>query len=99
MRLAAQYVLPLAMAVTAFCAPANAQNCTSGTTASGQCVNPGLFDTMQQTNIVLSQPAISSTAYPVLPSGDGTSRYPNQLIPNPLQPSPAGTPRSSSASP
>jgi hypothetical protein len=37
--------------------------------------------------IIFSQPKLSYTAYPVLPSSDGLYRYPNQLNPDPLKPS------------
>ena len=66
--------------------------CPEGKTASGQCVNPGLADGMRQNALIFSQPKISFTAFPILPADDFTFRYPNQLIPNPLAPSPTGTP-------
>lgn len=72
---------------------ANAQsNCPEGRTATGQCVNPGLADSMRQAAVIYSQPKLSYTHYPVLPSSDWTYRYPNQLNPDPLKPSPTGTP-------
>jgi hypothetical protein len=43
---------------------------------------------MRQTGIIFSQPKLSFTAYPVLPSSDWLYRYPNQLIPDPLKPAP-----------
>ena len=66
--------------------------CPEGRTASGACVNPSLADSMRQIAIITSQPLISYTHYPVLPSLDLQVRYPNQLNPNPLQPSPTGRP-------
>ena len=46
---------------------------------------------MREVAIIFSQPKISQTAFPVLPSGDRAYRYPNQLIPDPLKPSPIGS--------
>ena len=60
--------------------------CPEGRTMSGECVNPGLAQSMRQTAIIFSQPKLSYTAYPVLPADDWYYRYPNQLIPDPLQP-------------
>ena len=65
-------------------------NCPDGRTAAGTCVNGPLAALMRQNAIIFSQPQLSYTAYPVLPSGDWIYRYPNQLIPNPLPPSPTG---------
>ena len=56
--------------------------CAEGMTASGECVDPGLAAGARQTAIVFSQPKISYTAYPVLPNGDTSYRYPNQLNPD-----------------
>ena len=70
---------------------ATAQNsCPEGRTAGGTCVDGPLAALMRQNAIIFSQPQLSHTAYPVLPSGDWSYRYPNQLIPNPLSPSPTG---------
>src|SRR5262249_50198561 len=66
--------------------------CPEGKTASGQCVNPGLAQGMQQSALILSQPKISYTAFPILPADDFTFRYPNQLVPNQLLPAATGTP-------
>ena len=66
--------------------------CSEGRTASGACVNPSLAGSMRQISIITSQPLISYTHYPVLPSLDMLVRYPNQLNPNPQQPSPTGRP-------
>jgi hypothetical protein len=66
--------------------------CPDGRTASGQCINPLFADAMRQTAVIFSQPKISYTAYPVLPALDWTFRYPNSLNPDPLKPSPTGTP-------
>jgi hypothetical protein len=65
--------------------------CAEGRTSSGECVNPGLADAMRQAAVIYSQPKLSYTHYPVLPSLDWIFRYPNQLNPDPLKPSPAGT--------
>lgn len=67
-------------------------NCIEGTTATGQCLNPGLAQASRQTAIIYSQPNISQSHYPVLPNDDFNFRYPNALNPNQLKPSTVGTP-------
>jgi hypothetical protein len=67
-------------------------SCPDGRTASGQCINPLFADAMRQTAIIFSQPKISYTHYPVLPSLDWKYRYPNALNPNPQIPSATGIP-------
>jgi len=57
-------------------------SCAEGMTASGECVDPGLAAGARQTAFIFSQPKISYTAYPVLPNGDRSYRYPNQLNPD-----------------
>lgn len=57
-------------------------SCAEGMTASGECVDPGLAAGARQTAIIISQTKISYTAYPVLPNGDTSYRYPNQLNPD-----------------
>ena len=65
--------------------PAAAQGaCPAGKTASGQCVDPGIAGVSQLTSIIFALPKISYTAFPILPNGDTTYRYPNNLIPDPL---------------
>ena len=66
-------------------------SCPEGRTASGQCVNAGLAESMRQAGVIYSQPKLSYTAYPVLPSLDFVFRYPHQLNPDPLKPSSGGT--------
>jgi hypothetical protein len=81
------------LAAAGFFAPGavKAQNtCPEGRTGGGQCVNASLADSMRQAAVIYSQPKLSFTHYPVLPSQDWTYRYPNQLNPNPLNPSQAG---------
>jgi hypothetical protein len=69
--------------------PAGAQErCPEGRTASGACVNAPLALVLRQIGIIFSQPKISQTAYPVLPSGDRRYRYPNQPNPDPSRPTP-----------
>jgi hypothetical protein len=63
-------------------------SCPDGRTASGRCINPLFADAMRQTAIIFSQPKISSTHYPILPSFDWKYRYPNALNPNPQGPAP-----------
>ena len=67
--------------------------CPEGKAFNGDCVNPALAEAIRKTAIIFAQPKLSQTAYPVLPADDRLYRYPNQLIPDPLRPSPfAGPP-------
>ncbi len=61
--------------------------CLEGRTATGQCVDAALAATVSQIATIFSQQAISTTAYPVLPSDDINFRYPDQLIPTQNKPS------------
>lgn len=67
-----------------------AQTCPEGRTASGACVNAGLAASMKQDALVFSQPKISYTAFPILPSLDYDYRYPHNVIPDPGKPAPIG---------
>jgi hypothetical protein len=82
----------LAAAFGAACTvPSLAQTgCLEGRTASGQCVNAGLASAVQQIGVIFSQPKISYTAFPLLPSGDTQFRYPYNLIPDQMRPAAAG---------
>jgi hypothetical protein len=64
--------------------------CPDGRTASGQCVNAGLAESMRQAGVIYSQPKLSATADPVLPVLDFIFRYPHQLNPDPSKPSATG---------
>ena len=64
--------------------------CSEGKTTSGQCVDSRLAEIARQAAVIYSQPKISQTAYPVLPSVDVRYRYPNALNPDPLKPSATG---------
>ncbi|WP_029587595.1 hypothetical protein [Bradyrhizobium sp. URHD0069] len=64
--------------------------CGEGKTTAGQCVNSGLAETARQAAVIFSQPKISQTAYPVLPSSDPSYRYPHQLNSVPLKASATG---------
>lgn len=66
--------------------------CLEGKTAAGECVNAGLANALRQTAVIFSQPKISQTHYPVLPSDDYRYRYPYELNPDQLKPSAVGTP-------
>jgi hypothetical protein len=73
--------------------PASAQvRCDGGRTANGECVNREMMSSARQSAVIFSQPKISHTAFPVLPSLDNLYRYPHQLIPDQLPPTPTGTP-------
>jgi hypothetical protein len=71
-----------AAAFAAALAPATAEVCAEGMTSTGECVDPGLAASARLSAVILSQPSISYTAFPILPAGDLDFRYPNQLIPN-----------------
>ena len=66
--------------------------CDGGRTADGECVNRELTTAARQSSVIFSQPKISHTAFPVLPSVDSSYRYPHQLIPDQLPVTPTGTP-------
>ncbi|HSP51041.1 MAG TPA: hypothetical protein VLN61_12860 [Pseudolabrys sp.] len=75
-------------ALTLSSSAANAQSkCIEGTAANGECVDPAIANTMRQSAVIFSQPKISYTAYPVLPTGDSAYRYPHQLNPDQSKPS------------
>jgi hypothetical protein len=67
-----------------------AARCPEGKTLAGECVNPAVGAGLRQGAIIFSQPKLSYTAYPILPSADRLYRYPNQLNPDPLLPAPTG---------
>lgn len=63
-----------AAALLAASSPALAQSpqrCPEGRTSTGQCVNPDLAQDLRTTTFVLSQPKLSMTNPPVMPSQDG----------------------------
>src|SRR5690349_22644471 len=64
--------------------------CAAGTAMSGDCANEAMAKSALQAAVIFSQPKISFTAYPVLPSADRLYRYPNQLMPNQLRTTPLG---------
>jgi hypothetical protein len=66
-------------------------SCPDGRTASGRCLNPAFAESVRQTGVIYSQPKISRTHYPVLPSLDRRFRHPNELNPDQLKPSATGT--------
>jgi hypothetical protein len=73
--------------------PAFAQiqaGCAMGKATDGDCVNEAMAKSALQAAVIFSQPKISLTAYPVLPSADRLYRYPNQLMPNQLRTTPRG---------
>jgi hypothetical protein len=82
----------LALSVSMVSIAAQAQGACPNGAASGPCINPLLADAMRQTGVIFSQPKISYTHYPVLPTLDWKYRYPNSLIPDPQAPSAVGTP-------
>ena len=66
--------------------------CSSGQAANGACVNPNLANTMQVNMLIGSQPQLSYTAYPVMPSDDATTHYPNQIFKTQQPPAQTGMP-------
>lgn len=64
--------------------------CPEGVAANGECVSPPVINAMRQDAVIFSQPKISYTAYPVLPTVDYLFRYPDQLNPNQQGPSARG---------
>jgi hypothetical protein len=93
MKLQRTALLMLACSLALWAGTANAQvRCKEGRLTKELCANASLATAMREVAIIFSQPKISQTAFPVLPSGDRAYRYPNQLIPDPLKPSPVGTP-------
>ncbi|MGE5165768.1 MAG: hypothetical protein ACM3IH_17310 [Sphingobacteriales bacterium] len=62
--------------------------CAAGAAVNGDCVNEAMARSALQAAVIFSQPKISYTAYPVLPSADRPYRYPNQLMPDQLRTTP-----------
>jgi hypothetical protein len=80
-----------ALALSSSAASAQAR-CDGGRTAGGECVDRELTTSARQSSVIFSQPKISHTAFPVLPSVDNLFRYPHQLIPDQLPVTPTGNP-------
>jgi hypothetical protein len=90
MRRSAQAAL-LAATCTVLLGTSFAQgSCPAGRTGNGQCVNAPHATGMTQSAVIFSQPKLSYTHYPVLPTLDWIFRYPNQLNPDPSRPSATG---------
>ena len=66
--------------------------CKEGRLNAELCANASLGTALREVAVIFSQPKISQTAFPVLPGRDRAYRYPNQLMPDQLKPSPVGTP-------
>jgi len=66
------------------------RKCSAGLAANGNCANEAAARAAIRTAVIFSQPKISTTAYPVLPSSDRLYRYPNQLTTTPFIPPPVG---------
>ena len=86
--------LSLVLATTSLlfsAAGASAQKrCPAGLAASGDCANGAAARAAVRAAVIFSQPKISTTAYPVLPSSDRLYRYPNQLTTTPFIPPAVG---------
>jgi hypothetical protein len=66
-----------ALFAVAIMAPARAQtDCPDGKTFTGSCLKPELGETVRKQVFVFTQPKISYTAPPVLPSEDGIYAIP-----------------------
>lgn len=89
---AALYVLGVAIAASAAvpCAAFGQGVCPEGRAPGGECVKPQLAQAARQAAIIFSQPKLSYTAVPVMPSSDSLYRYPNQLVLDPLKAAPLG---------
>lgn len=66
------------------------KRCPAGLASSGDCANEAAARAAVRAAVIFSQPKISTTAYPVLPSSDRLYRYPNQLTTTPFIPPPVG---------
>ncbi len=66
------------------------RKCSAGLAANGDCANEAAARAAVRTAVIFSQPKISTTAYPVLPSSDRLYRYPSQLTTTPFIPPPVG---------
>lgn|SRR6185437_8668647 len=64
--------------------------CPAGSAINGACADESMAKSALQAAVIFSQPKISFTAYPVLPSADRLYRYPNQLMPDQLRLTPRG---------
>jgi hypothetical protein len=64
--------------------------CPAGNAINGGCADESMAKSARQAAVIFSQPKISFTAYPVLPSADRLYRYPNQLMPDQLRLTPRG---------
>jgi hypothetical protein len=76
------------LVATAFLAlsfsPASAQkHCDGHVSANGDCVSAVAAADARRAAVIRSQPKISETAYPVLPTDDAHYRYPNALTTTP----------------
>jgi hypothetical protein len=87
-------ILLLAACTLTLCSgAADAQvRCREGRLTADLCANASLATALREVAVIFSQPKISQTAFPVLPGRDRAYRYPNQLMPDQLKPSPIGTP-------
>jgi hypothetical protein len=88
----AVYALTVAIAASAAmpCAAFGQGACPEGRAPGGECVRPQLAQAARQSAIIFSQPKLSTTAFPVLPSSDSLYCYPNQLVLDPLKAAPLG---------
>lgn len=77
-----------AMALSPSIVQAQQVGCGMGKAVSGDCVNEAMAKSALQAAVIFSQPKISLTHYPVLPSVDRLYRYPNQLMPDQLRATP-----------
>lgn len=83
-------VLAAAPFITLPLSPVAQAACPSGYASNGDCVNEAMLVAAVQAAVIYSQPKISLTAYPVLPSLDRRFRYPHELNPNVQSPTRVG---------
>jgi len=76
----------LGIGVATIALPAQGEvRCPEGRTASGKCVNPGLAEMNKLRALSFTQPKLSYTAPPFLPSDDRIYRVP-RYFPEPYHP-------------
>lgn len=60
-------------------ASAQAKKCDGYVASNGDCVARAHASSARRAGVIFSQPSISKSAFPTLPSGDSSYRYLNQL--------------------
>lgn len=71
--------LALLSGLSANPASADPKKCDGYVASNGDCVARAQASSARRSGVIFSQPAISKSAFPILPSGDSSYRYLNQL--------------------